>query len=108
MKKITKATLKGFIKKNEGNLYIHRRSSFDSMTDGLTYSRDKNFKSVKKSELKHAEDHDLGISGVWLVGAGRDSFGHYEDNEFIGIDAYNSCGSFIVAIKKLNLTKEAA
>ena len=35
MAKITKATVKSFIKKNIDDMYINVRSSFDGMTDGL-------------------------------------------------------------------------
>lgn len=35
-KKITRATIKSFVKKNKDQLYISNKSDFDGMVDGVT------------------------------------------------------------------------
>lgn len=98
MKKITKATFKSFIKKNSDNLMISCKSSFDGMIDGMSYNQDKSFSKICKT-TGHIE-HTCGIQGVWLVGNSRDSFNTYETENMTGIEVYNCCGNFIIAVPK--------
>lgn len=98
MPKITKATLKSFINKNRDKLFIREKSSYCGMIDGLEYSNE-GFKKAEQSERQ--EKYSLGVKGVWLVGGSRNSFSSYNDENFSGIEVYNCCGSFIVAIKTL-------
>lgn len=101
-KRITLATLKSFIKKNAGELYINVHSSFDGMTDGierLNGGWQKATKDTTQSKNSDYNDNTLGIKGVWLVGGSRDYFRPFNENGFTGINAYNSCGSFTAAIK---------
>ncbi len=96
MAKITKATVKSFIKKNIDDMYINVRSGFDGMTDGLE-SRNQGF---VKAEVD--EDHSkntLGIKGAWFVNGGRDYFTAYEKDGLKGIEVANSCGYFTLAIR---------
>jgi hypothetical protein len=96
MPKITKATVKSFIKKNQGNLFINVKSEFDGMTDGCE-RRNAGFVPAKETW-----DHlinTLGVQGAWFVDS-RNSFRAYEDETFAGIDVYNCCGSFVLAVKK--------
>lgn len=95
--KITAATFKSFVKKNVNNLFVNVTSEFDSMTDATEQRRD-GFKEAKTG-ADHYEN-TLGIQQVWLVGQSRDFFSHYEDDTYTGIAVSNSCGRFIVAIKK--------
>ena len=95
-KKITKATFKSFIKKNEGKLFTVRKTRFDGMTDSVENTGSEISPAVKTES--HV-DHTLGLAAVWLVGGGRDYFSHYEKNGFVGIEFYNSCGSGIVAVQ---------
>jgi hypothetical protein len=97
-KKITRATVKAFIRRNEGRLFISTRSRFDGMTDGVESCRDQSFSPALKTDAHH--DHNLGIAGAWFVGQSRDLFRHYDDGEFEGIDVCNDCGSFVLAVKK--------
>jgi len=83
MKKITKATFKSFIKKNEGKLFIQCVSSFDGIFDGVEYVHD-----------------TLGYNGIWLVGGSRDYFTAFDNGDFTGYEVYNCCGSFIIATQK--------
>lgn len=112
MKKITKTTFKSFLKKNVQNLHIMAVASFDGMTDCVEYKpRDQRvFKPA--SELRRDDskstvsnqsvflEHTFGYYGIWLVNGGGDYFRAYEDENFTGIEVYNSCGNSIVAIPK--------
>ena len=95
MKKITRATFKGFVKKNMDSLVIDVRSSFDGMIDGLNWDKEHGFKKVELTE--DHESHTLGINGVWLVGNSRDHFQAYDDGTYHGIAVSNCCGYFTVA-----------
>jgi len=99
--KITLATFKSFIKKNQDKLLIKVSSNFDGMVDGIVCSNDKSFTNIKKSDFGDAR-YDLGICGVWLVGSGRDYFSKLELDGLEGIEVSNCCGSFTLATPKTN------
>jgi hypothetical protein len=96
MSKITKTTLKSFLRKNEGNLYLKITCKFDSTSDCVDAVEDDFHKVVKTDFMK---ENTFGL-GLWLVGSGRDYFREYDDDEFKGIEITNSCGRRIIAIKK--------
>ena len=100
MTKITRATIKSFIKREakNGNLYVKQKSTFDGMVDCVMPTAD-NFKKV--DAINEDNKNTLGIAGLWLVGSSRDYFSTYEDNDFIGWQVYNCCGASIVAMKRL-------
>jgi len=83
-KKITMATLKSFIKKSN-ELFVETVSSFDGMTDGISYNK-------KRSLIKVSKENAIGHQGVWCVGGGRDSLEFVETDTHFGIEVYNSCG----------------
>ena len=96
MKKITMATLKSFIRKNTGKLYIKNLSDFDGMTDGIEQCENRGFR-----EARETEDHvsnSLGIGGVWCVGHSGDYFNAYDSDGFTGIEVNNCCGNFVLAV----------
>ena len=95
-KKITKATLKGFIRKNATNLFLNVKREFDGMTDGCE-ARSRGF---ERATLNSDNEHSMGVDGLWLVDGSRNRFSAYEDKEFVGIEYYNCCGCGVVAIKK--------
>lgn len=97
MKKLTKTNFKTFIKKNAANLHVEVNSRFSGMDDCVMSVED-TFSPAEATNY-HTE-HTYGISGVWLVGGGRDWFSPFENEKFIGIHVSNSCGSFNVAIPK--------
>ena len=117
-KKITRATLKSFIKNNIGALYVMRESAFNGMTDGVDYFpqservflpavqayRTGEPRTEKPFKVIGQDNHDLGIDGVWLTGStrgrGGDYFKFFEDEIYIGIEFFNCCGSGKIAIKK--------
>ena len=92
-KKITLSKFKAFAKRNENSLFIKNLSSFDGMTDCVEENK-------KQEWNKVALEKAYGYSGVWLVGCSRDYFRLYQDEKYIGIEAYNSCGSGILATLK--------
>lgn len=98
MSRITRATIKKFLKDNYGFIYINCKSSFDAMIDCVSYNSDSRFNKAELTD-EHYE-HTLGINGAWFVGSSRDRFAKYEDDNYNGYEIYNCCGSFILAIKK--------
>ena len=101
--KITRATFKAFVRRNADNLYIKNLSDFDPMTDCVQQIDGAGFRSVNPSEIDDSKSHTLGISGVWLVGQSRDWFSRYEKDGFRGIEVYNSCGNFVVAVREAGM-----
>jgi hypothetical protein len=95
--KITKATVKKFIKESGDSLFINVQSSFNGMIDGCE-SHSEGFVKAKPTDSN--TNYTLGVSGAWFVGSSRDYFTPYEANDFKGIRVSNSCGSFILAVKK--------
>lgn len=96
MTKITKATLKSFVKKNREQLFVNVKSKFDGMTDGCE-SRNAGFQAA---EATNHEAHTLGVKGIWLVGSSGNYFKPYSADGFEGIVVSNCCGHFVVAIRK--------
>lgn len=96
--KITLATIKSFIKKND-DLQINVQSSFDGMYDGVM-SRGEGFLKAERLEGSHGHDNELGVKGVWCVFGSRDQFMPYETDTMTGFKVYNCCGSFILAVTK--------
>ncbi len=97
IKKVTRATIKKFIKTNWNGLYIKNKSNFNGMTDSVE-SVDGEFKKVEQAT--YSLDYNLGIKGAWFVGGSRDYFTPYADENMVGYEVYNSCGSFLLAFKK--------
>lgn len=95
MSKITRTTVKKFIRENKDEMYINIISAFDGMIDGCEHKKD-GFKKAEYDENKNS----LGIKGAWFVGSSRDYFDLYEDSEYKGIEVSNSCGCFVLAVKK--------
>lgn len=105
MKKATIATVKSFIRKNADNALINVKSSFDGMTDSVE-SLNGGFRPLQKNERQgvfttdHNSNPSLGFNGVWFVGGSRDYVQSYENDNMQGFEVSNSCGSWIVAIRK--------
>lgn len=96
-KKITLTTVKSFIKKNSENLFVKKESSFSGMSDMVETDINAEFKPATKTEnnLKCT----LGIEGVWVTG-NWNLYNHFENEQFVGIEIYNCCGTSLIAIKK--------
>jgi len=104
MKKATMATVKSFIRKNEGRIYIDVKSSFDGMSDCVEQHKDRGFFLAHKADSNHG--HNFGIQGAWFVGSSRDSITRIEkdiDADLAeGFHIYNCCGSFDIVAKVLD------
>ena len=94
-KKITRATIKSFIRKND--IYINVTSSFDGMTDCCQPVNGGFTKAQKTDEYV---ENTLGVRGAWFVGQSRDYFEAFEDDTYKGYKVYNSCGRFYLGIEK--------
>ncbi len=99
-KKVTRASIKSFIKKNRKSLYIKVKGRFDGMVDCVVSDTESEFIQAGQVESGLQYENNLGVMGLWLVGRGRDYFDIYEDDGYTGIEYLNSCGSGIVVIKK--------
>lgn len=97
--RITKATLKSFIRKNADRLFIRNLSDFDPMVDGVRQCDGNGFRPVAIDAAKASSSHTFSIAGVWLVGQSRDYFNSYSKDGFEGIEVYNSCGNFMLAVQ---------
>lgn len=93
MKKITKATFKSFLRKNEDRLFISVNSTFDGMTDGLEFFK---FAIKPIEHIQESPENDCGYKGVWLVDNCRNYFTPFENKEYKGITVTNCCGRFTV------------
>ena len=102
--KITRATIKSFIKNNVGNLYIKTHSDFNGMTDCVERVESEFRKAI--GEYDPQKENTLGVDGVWLVGQSRDTFVEFNSKDFKGYTVANSCGSWTIAIKNTVNTNE--
>jgi hypothetical protein len=98
MSKITVATLKSFVRKHEGNIYLAVNSDFDGMTDCVERCSGL-FKPARKSEINAS--NNLGYNGMWLVGSSRDRVAAYDKDGMKGFEVNNCCGNWIVAVRDL-------
>ncbi len=96
--KTTLSTVKSFVNKNEGKLYIDVKSSFDGMTDCCEPLQGGFVKATKDTDTWNK--HSLGVTGAWFVFGSRDYFHDYTENGFSGYEVSNCCGHFILAIRK--------
>lgn len=100
MTKPTLATLKSFIRREvkNHNLYVNQKSSFDGMVD-CVMPTEGGWSKVEK--IDETNKNTLGIRGLWLVNQSRDLISPYADENYIGYEVYNCCGSSLIAIKRL-------
>lgn len=96
-KRPTILSVKAFIRNNQGKLFIHVLSKFNSQTDGV--ERVGTGFDLACMDLDHPA-HTFGITGAWFVGEGRDTISVYEEAHFEGFKITNSTGSFILAVAK--------
>lgn len=98
MAKITRATIKSFVKKNFDNLFIENVSDFDGMVDMVVRHNDSKFRKASPSKNNN-EQYDLGIDGIYML-PDRNLFKAFEDETYIGYNVYNCCGEFNIVVKK--------
>lgn len=97
-KRITRATVKSFLKKNDGKIYIQNLRAFDGMVDGERECDDRSFRLAEKDE--RGFENTMGLKGAWFVGQSRDYLTKYEDEKFIGFHVSNCCGAFNLTVAK--------
>lgn len=97
-KRITLATIKSWMKKNEGRIYVQERSRFDGSIDAVSYHEAPEFNLAQPSYNPHKNNFNM--RGVWFVFGGGDCYTPYDDGKFQGYEVYNCCGSFILATLK--------
>ena len=101
MSKITRTTIKSFVKKHLGNgLHIREMSRFSGLVDGLEQN-DSGWCVAETTE--RSPQYSLGVKGLHLVGAGGsggDYFTAIDDGGFMGFDISNCCGQMRIGIKK--------
>lgn len=93
--KITRATLKSFVRKFSDTLQIDVRSEFDGQIDGLEWKKDGFRHAVRTSSFPN---NTLGYKGIWLCLSSPDHYRPYMEGGMIGIEVSNCCGNFIVAV----------
>lgn len=99
MAKITMTTIKSFIRKNQGNIYIRTKSSFDGMVDCVKECADQDWSLALTPDEGRNHSNKLGIEGAWFVGGSRDYLSQIEENGFSGFHVSNCCGSFDIAVR---------
>jgi hypothetical protein len=98
-KRITRTTFKSFLAKNDGRLMVRVKSKFDGQVDGCV-DADNGFSDAQPSGRGESQNaYTFGIAGVWCVGHGGDHYTAYAANGMTGIEVYNACGTFIVAVR---------
>lgn len=95
----TMSTIKSFIKKNEGRLYIKNLSNFDGMVDCVMPCDDNGFRLAQAPNAGRNHENSLGIRGAWFVLGGGDRVYEFSDGQFVGYEVYNCCGNFFLAIQ---------
>ena len=98
MSKITRTTLKSFIKNNFNDLKIKVDSKFDGMVDCVMPLENSGYQPITATES--SVDHTLGINGAWFVGHSRDYFTEINTETHKGYEIYNCVGSFELVIEK--------
>lgn len=101
-KKITRTTIKSFVKKGieNDNLFIQTKTDFNTMSDMVEETKGGFSKAEITEWSESCENNTLKVWRIWLVGQSRDYFEKYEDENYKGYSIYNCCGSFIIANKK--------
>jgi len=97
MKRTTLATIKTFVKRNAGNLYVKTLDRFDGMVDGVRPVTD-TYRKVDPAAVDMADAQTLGIPGAWFVRDSRDWFTPFGADGFEGFEVSNCCGSFILCV----------
>jgi hypothetical protein len=104
-KRITRATLTSFVRKNRARLLIDVHSKFDGMYDSVMPVGESGFTPIIEDPYTNFAETTLNIVGVWLVRGGgkaqsRNYFSPIDTPTHEGIRVSNCCGSFSLAVRK--------
>lgn len=97
MAKVTMATVKSFVRKNQGKILIKTKTRFDGMYDCVMPTEKNDFEPAQKEGF---ESNTLGIRGAWFVDGGRNLLTPFDKDGIVGFEVYNCCGSFTIGVKK--------
>ena len=101
-KNITAITVRSFVKRNEGKVFIKKTAEFDGMTDCIEQISDNWHEAEYCLDIRRG----IGLQGVYIVD-GRTYYFAYEDSEFVGYRYSNCVERGIIAVKRSELvTKE--
>lgn len=101
-KNITAITVRSFVKRNEGKVFIKKTAEFDGMTDCVEQVSDNWHKAEYCLNIRRG----IGLQGVYIID-GRTYYYAYEDSEFVGYRYSNCVERGIIAVKRSELvTKE--
>lgn len=98
MARISRTTVKAFLRKHADAILIRTESNFDGMTDCTVYERNPQFRAAPVTDLDDL--HTMGVFGAWFVGGGHDYIVQYDTPTHTGYAVSNCCGSFVLAIVK--------
>ena len=93
-KRVTRATIKAFLRRNNGRVFIKNDSDFDGSVDCVMPCSGK-WRKAKPTE--RLPENTLGMHGAWFVGRSNDWFSRYSADGFTGYSISNCCGSFVIA-----------
>ncbi len=96
--KITRSTIKKYIKDHKYCLYVKPISSFDGQTDGVIGIH-ANWTEVNHNDIDFKKEYSYGIPYAWFTPTGN-LYEEYEDIDMKGYSIYNCCGAFLLANKK--------
>ena len=101
-KNITAITVRSFVKRNEGKVFIKKTAEFDGMTDCVEQIMDNWHEAEYCLDIRRG----IGLKGVYIID-GRTYYFAYEDSEFVGYRYSNCVERGIIAVKRSDLvTKE--
>ena len=101
-KNITAITVRSFVKRNEGKVFIKKTAEFDGMTDCVEQIVDNWHEADYCLDIRRG----IGLQGVYIID-GRTYYYPYEDSEFVGYRYSNCVESGMIAVKRSELvTKE--
>lgn len=101
-KNITAITVRSFVKRNEGKIFIKKTAEFDGMTDCVEQIMDNWHEAEYCLDIRRG----IGLKGVYIID-GRTYYYAYEDSEFVGYRYSNCVERGIIAVKRSDLvTKE--
>lgn len=100
MTKITKSTVKSFIKKNISDLYMKEFTYFNGMTDGIDNVPEIRNRFITLTESSRAA---LGVETTYNSPSffeSHNSIEPVEGENFTGFEITNCCGRYIIAARK--------
>lgn len=93
-KKITKATIKSFIRKNKDEIMVLHTNRFDAYCDGVRPVSE----PFERVEFRIENGKEVPSYLSVPLDIRHNIFKPYNKNGMIGFEVYNCCGTYVVAI----------